>query len=448
MSAVQRLGPEGFVEFPPAAPITSRQICDMITTIVAAILLTTAISLTIYYAVHPTVPMIPITADCSISLPLLICSVMGVALAMVLVVQVARCQQVKLAFRKGVVETVQAAPFAKKQVTKGFYIQSRPPEQTCAQYQVVEQEKIDKMETDFGIRVQMPTRDGIILNGYYYESNRRCLAIYFPTTFNLTEDHENDYWGYVYKKLGFSVLVAGYRGYGMSEGSAGGKHQEIEAYLDAEAAWVWAREQEEYANADIIVHGREHGCVYAAALGYFCNVPQVVFENPYTSYAAFTARFTSMDPSTTHQVICTSFAQGTLDQHPRFPAMRPLATDGFDILKKVCLMAGDVFVFQTTDDWIMSSAGGQEIMQAKYPNSQENQKKYLSIVSGGRNSTLFFTEPEPCFQLLTFLYERGVYGSLPFIGRSFCDLTISERAEWLSSSVSYTESDQSDEGSN
>ena len=446
MSAV-KLGPEGFVEFPPLASITSRQICDIITTLATAILLTTAACLTIYYAVHPTAPMIPITADFSISLPLLICSAIGVTLAIVLVVQLARCNQVKLAFRKGVVETVRTAPLVQKQVTQGFYIQSRPPEQTPAQYRVAEQEKIEKMETDFGARVEFSTRDGLTLGGYYYDSGRLPLVIYFPTTFNSNEGQGNDYWGYLYRNLGFNVLLAGYRGYGLNEGSAGGSHQEIEAYLDAEAAWVWAREQG-FDNSDIIVHGREHGCAYAAALGYFCSVPHVIFESPYTSYAAFIARFASMDPSTTRDVIRTSFAQGTMERHPHYPETQPLITDGFDVLSKVRQMTGAVFVFQSTDDWIMPLVFGQEIVQAKYPNSPKTQEKYLSVIERGRGDRhLLFSEPEPCQQLFIFLYDRGFYGSPPALdGRCFFDFKFRKQTE-SSSSVSDTESDLSDDTS-
>ena len=445
MSSV-KLGPEGFVEFPSLASITSGQICDIITTITVAIFLTTAISLTTYYAVHPTAPMIPLTANFSISLPLLICSVLGIALTIVLVVQLTRCSQVKLAFRKGVMETVRAAPLAQKQVTKGFYIQSRPPQQTPAQYRVEQQEKIERMEIDFGARVEFSTRDELTLGGYYYEGESDCLVIYFPTTFNLNEDHRNDYWGYLYRNLGFSVLLAGYRGYGLNEGSAGDSHQEIEAYLDAEAAWVWARKQG-YANTSIIVHGREQGCVYAAALGFFCSVPNVIFENPYTTYASFIARFASMDPSTTRDVIYTSFAQGALERHPNFPETAPLVTDGFDVLNKVCQMAGAVFVFQTANDWVMPLAFGQEIVKAKYPNSPQTQEKYLSVVEGGRkNRSLFFSKPEPCQQLFSFLCDRGFYHRPPqqVNGRCFYDFIRRKPLDASSFSEGSTESEQSD----
>ena len=411
-----------FVEFSPGDSITTHQVCDIVTTVAASVLLAVAVSLSIYYAVHPTAPMVPITADFSISLPLLICSGIGIALSIVVAIQMIRCKAVKIAFGRGLVETVRAAPFVQKRITEGFYIRSRPEEQTPAEYLVANHEEIARMDSIFDTRVQMPTRDGVNLSGYYYESDPAYpLVIYFHTTFTTLEEHSFEHWGIFYERHGCNVLLVEYRGYGLSEGRAGGRNQEMEAYLDAEAAWVWARNRG-FGRDAIIVHGFEKGCLYAAALGYFFNVQHVILANPYKSYADFMARFTLLDRETTHETLLASFAQGSLRRHPDYPQALALVTDGCDVVNKVRRMAGALFVIQNADDWLTPEHVGKEITQLKYPDDPETQEKYLAVVKGGRRDRQFFFDPRAYHQLLTFLYDRGFYATPPeYTGLSYVE---------------------------
>lgn len=65
-------------------------------------------------------------------------------------------------------------------------------------------------------------------------------------------------WGEFYKTRGLNVLLVEYRGYGLSEGAAGGVNQEMEAYLDAEAALKFVLSQGVVKNK-ILAHGYSLG---------------------------------------------------------------------------------------------------------------------------------------------------------------------------------------------
>lgn len=66
-----------------------------------------------------------------------------------------------------------------------------------------------------------------------------------------------------FHRLGLSVLILDYRGYGRSEGTP----SEAGTARDARAAWRWLRETRDIAPDEIVVFGRSLGAAVAAKLG-------------------------------------------------------------------------------------------------------------------------------------------------------------------------------------
>ena len=84
---------------PSLPPLTPKEKFDLITTFVVSLLLVINLGLIIHYAIHPLSPMIVLSANLSLSLPVVICGSMGCVLALALTIQICRYKQVLKAIK-------------------------------------------------------------------------------------------------------------------------------------------------------------------------------------------------------------------------------------------------------------------------------------------------------------------------------------------------------------
>ena len=89
----------------------------------------------------------------------------------------------------------------------------------------------------------------------------------------------------LFHRLGLSVLIFDYRGYGESEGEP----DEQGTYRDVRAAWRYLRRQRRVAAADIVVFGRSLGAAVAAWLAAREQPRAVILESAFTSAVALGA---------------------------------------------------------------------------------------------------------------------------------------------------------------
>jgi uncharacterized protein len=83
----------------------------------------------------------------------------------------------------------------------------------------------------------------------------------------------------IFHRLGYSIFIFDYRGYGESQG----KPTEKGTYLDAEAAWKYLTQEKHLMPSDIIIFGRSLGGAVGAWLADKKNPAACILESVFTS---------------------------------------------------------------------------------------------------------------------------------------------------------------------
>lgn len=133
---------------------------------------------------------------------------------------------------------------------------------------------------DFFVR----TADGVRLHGWFvFNPQARGTLIYcHGNTGNVSHGMETLA---LFQRLGFSVLLFDYRGYGRSEG----RPDERGMYLDVEAVWEYLLRERGHAPQDVVLLGRSLGGAVASWLA-SRHVPRaLVLESTFTSLPAVAA---------------------------------------------------------------------------------------------------------------------------------------------------------------
>jgi len=109
--------------------------------------------------------------------------------------------------------------------------------------------------------VRITTDDGVELSAWWVPARPRrgALLFFHGNAGNISHRIESIQ---IFHRLGLSVLIMDYRGYGQS----GGRPSESGTYLDAEAAWRHLVQSHGLAPRDIVVFGRSLGAAIAAHL--------------------------------------------------------------------------------------------------------------------------------------------------------------------------------------
>lgn len=371
----------------------------VIVTLAGSLLLIASLSLALYYAIHPIPPMVQITPDFALSLPVVICSSIGMGLITTLLIQISINKPVAEAFKRVEHATVRSR----------LHQGGRSIGTTVVQYKEANQEIIDYAERRVGSLVSFTTRDGVQLSGYWGHTSDffqgSPTVLLFHGNLGCTSTMTS--WGWYYKQLGFNVLMVEYRGYGLSEGVAGGPNQELEAYLDAEAALNFVLSKN-IPKRFVVAHGLSLGGAYAAALGYFFGVKRIILDHTFTSVGSVVGNwvpFRSWD-----KYISSSYIQTKFDKHPDIRGAKDLVTDGFNTLAKVKQMKGEVLVICGKKDRMMPPRFGQELMQVRYPDDCSKQQACFATIGGGHNYAFnsFLDNREAQQKHWAFLFGIGV----------------------------------------
>ena len=91
----------------------------------------------------------------------------------------------------------------------------------------------------------------------------------------------------IFNRIGLSILIIDYRGYGDSNGTP----SEQGTYTDAEAAWNYLTMERGYADKDIVIFGRSLGGAIAAWLAARVEPAGVILESTFTSLKALAQKF-------------------------------------------------------------------------------------------------------------------------------------------------------------
>ncbi|MFQ3786402.1 alpha/beta hydrolase [Halomonas sp. A29] len=167
-----------------------------------------------------------------------------------------------------------------------------------------------------------------------------------------------------FHRLGLSVLILDYRGYGRSEGSP----SEVGTARDARAGWRWLTEQAGASADEIVLFGRSLGAAVAAELA-ASLAPQiqpaaVILESPFRSVPALGQQL-----------------------YPFLP-VRWLATLDYPTERYVARIEAPVLVIHSRSDEVIPFTEGEAVFRAA------NEPKEMLVIHGGHNTGFVVSEPE------------------------------------------------------
>jgi alpha-beta hydrolase superfamily lysophospholipase len=204
--------------------------------------------------------------------------------------------------------------------------------------------------------VVFETTDGVRLHGWYVSADQaRGVVLFFHgNAGNIS--HRLDSIEF-FHRLGFSVFIIDYRGYGRSEG----KTDEQGTYRDAEAAWRHLIEARGIDPGKIVIFGRSLGASVAAWLASRTNPAALILESAFTS------------------------APDLGSHHYWFLPVRALTRIHYDTQSYVERVSVPILVVHSTDDEIVPIAHGRKLF------SRANEPKTFVKLQGGHNDGFFIS---------------------------------------------------------
>lgn len=162
---------------------------------------------------------------------------------------------------------------------------------------------------------------------------------------------------YRFHKMGFSVLLPDYRGYGRSEG----KPTELNFYEDAATAWNYLVQERQIQPSQIFIYGHSLGGAVAIDLALqYPDAAGLIVESSFTS---------------------VSDAIKYIGKYKIFP-VDLILRHRFDALKKVRSLQVPVLFLHGTADWEVPASMSQQLYQAA-----PEPKQLVLIQGAGHNDT-------------------------------------------------------------
>lgn len=207
--------------------------------------------------------------------------------------------------------------------------------------------------------VYFKTTDAVPLHGWYIPDPQTeyVLLFFHGNAGNISHRRDSIE---IFHRLGLSVFIIDYRGYGNSEGSP----DEQGLYKDAAAAWRYLTVERGYHPKQVLIFGRSLGGAVAAKLASEVEARGLILESTLSS-------------------------------------AREFARDAFKILSRLVVMRYDfntiaylravnypVLVLHSPDDEIMPFHLGEKVFE------KANQPKHFVRMRGDHNSGFLLSQPE------------------------------------------------------
>lgn len=140
---------------------------------------------------------------------------------------------------------------------------------------------LDGSPKDWGLpfeNIQLTADDGTRLHGWFIPNNKsdKVVLFFHGNAGNISHRRESVA---IFHRLGLSVLIFDYRGYGLSQG----KPSELGTYHDARAAWRYLTEQRKINPKNIILFGRSLGGAVATKLAGEVEASGLIVESTFSS---------------------------------------------------------------------------------------------------------------------------------------------------------------------
>jgi pimeloyl-ACP methyl ester carboxylesterase len=206
--------------------------------------------------------------------------------------------------------------------------------------------------------VWLRSSDDVRLHGWYLPGpdSQRVLLFLHGNAGNIS--HRRDSLE-IFHRLGLSVLIIDYRGYGGSSGSP----DEVGLYQDAQAAWEYLTEQRGFAPSDVLLFGRSLGGAVATRLASRVAAGGLILESTFSSARDFA--------------------------HQAFPLLSRVLVlrYRFDTAAMLRQVHCPVLVLHSPDDEIMPYALGERVYAAANP------PKTFVALHGNHNEGFMLSRP-------------------------------------------------------
>ncbi len=206
--------------------------------------------------------------------------------------------------------------------------------------------------------LQLKTSDGISLHGWFIPAAQPRGTVLFLHGNAGNISHRLDS-VQMFHRLGYSMLIFDYRGYGNS----GGTPTEQGTYLDADAAWRYLAEQRHIPSCRIVLFGESMGGAIAAWLA--------AREKPAALVIA--SGFTSVPDMAQHI-------------YPYLP-VKWLARIRYDTREYLRSVTAPVLIAHSPQDEIVPYSHGQALFAAANP-----PKQFLELAGGHNDGFIFMRE--------------------------------------------------------
>lgn len=203
--------------------------------------------------------------------------------------------------------------------------------------------------------------DGNTINGLFApgEDNTPVVLIFHGNAGNITH---RDMILQGFNRLGCSVLLIDYHGYGKSEGTPSEKN----LYLDGKAALEWLRKEKSREPAEIVLFGKSLGSGVAVELATQNSFKGLIIESPFTSIVA---------------VARSHFPY-------RFFPVGLLLIDRFDNAAKINRIDSPLLITHGTEDTIVDTKESEKLFK------RANTPKELYLIDGADHNNIQYYNPQ------------------------------------------------------
>ncbi len=222
------------------------------------------------------------------------------------------------------------------------------------------------------------TSDGLKLHGWFVPGRADMTWVWFHGNAG-NIGHRVDNIAALNSRLGASVFIFDYRGYGHSEGMP----SEQGTYRDAEAALTYLRSREDVDDQKIVLFGRSLGGAIALEAAIEARPYAVILESSFTSIRAMAKRV-----------------------YPFVPGIGLLVQAKYDSLAKIKNVHAPVMVLHGDRDEIVPFDMGKELFEAANP-----PKRFYAVEGAGHNDTYYVGGAAYYEALASFLEDPAGGGS-------------------------------------
>jgi len=198
--------------------------------------------------------------------------------------------------------------------------------------------------------VSLTTDDGVVLNAWWIPNpNARATLLFLHGNAGNISHRLNSI--ELFYKLGLSVFIIDYRGYGKSTGAP----SEQGTYIDAETAWMYLTKEKNIQADNIIIFGRSLGGAVAIWLAEKYSSLALIVESSFTSIADIGKHY-----------------------YPYLPTSL-LARIKYPSKDRIPNVTSPVLIIHSADDDLIPYQYGQQLFEAA-----KEPKRFLNI-NGGHN---------------------------------------------------------------